>query len=102
MDRTNGRFIDNNAIEKPQIINGKGLVVRKELTNGTTNGTTNGKYISNILDMGNGGVGDQQKTDDGNLNGLIRSPVKSVKLLNNLNVLKSKSFAVPVKSNDDF
>lgn len=63
------------------------------------NGTTNGKYISNILDMGNGGV-DQPKTDDNNLNGLMRSPNKSVKLLNNINVFKSNSFAMPVEKND--
>lgn len=68
-----------------------------------TNGTTNGKYISNILDIRNGGVGDHQpKIDDNNLNGLMRSPAKSIKLLNNLNVLKTNSFAMPVKSNDDF
>lgn len=55
---------------------------------------TNGKYIANILDVRNGGgVGDPPKTDEHHLNGLIRSPVKSVKILNNLNVLKTNTFA---------
>lgn len=77
--------------------------LRSPTTNGLTNGNTNGKYISNILDMGNGGVGvDQQKIDDNNLNGLMRSQAKSVKLLNNLNVFKSNNFAMPVETKDEF
>lgn len=64
---------------------------------------TNGKYINNILEAENKGnsLGEMKLDDERNLNGLRKSPIKSVKLLNNLNMLKSKAFAVPVKGEED-
>lgn len=82
----------------PRLVKSPTVDDRRNHNTGTINGTTNGKYISNITQ--NGGVGDQPKTDENHLNGLMRPSNKSVKLLNDINVFKTNSFAMPIKKND--
>lgn len=57
------------------------------------------KYTSNILESENNA--NRKSEEERTLNGLKKTPIKSVKLLNNLNMFQTKAFAVPVKSEDD-
>lgn len=59
----------------------------------------NGKYIRNIL-SDTPTIDTKTMNDDATQ--ITKTPIKSRKLFNNLNVLKSNGFSVPVKSDDDF
>lgn len=99
---TPNRFTGTTQINRESVNN---TITSNDVSSLTTSTTPHDTYLRNIVGNAKNQFEKSTKTftehNEYNFRMNKSSPIKSVKLLNNLNVLKSRRFPVPVKNGDE-